>query len=84
MKVMISQPMNGRNPVEVMKERKELINKFNKMHIEVVDSYFRNDPESDNYNHPGLFYLAESIDIMGKVDAVYFVDNWREARRLQS
>lgn len=81
MKVMISQPMNGVNPSKIFEERKELIKKFNKMHIEVVDTYFRDEPEdTEGYNQPALYYLAESIDILGKVDAIYFVENWRSAR----
>ena len=40
MKVMISQPMNGRNQEEIKKERQDIIEKFNKMHIEVINTLF--------------------------------------------
>lgn len=33
MKVMISQPMNGRNQEDISKERQDIIENFNKMHI---------------------------------------------------
>ena len=36
--------------------------------------------EAVGYNHPGLFYLAKSIDAMANVDAVYFAENWSTAR----
>lgn len=40
MQVMISQPMNGRNQEEIKKERQDIIEKFNKMHIEVINTLF--------------------------------------------
>lgn len=38
------------------------------------------DPPQGMYNHEALYYIGKSIDVMGKVDAVYFVKDWREAR----
>ena len=40
MKVMISQPMKGRSEEEIKKERQNIIEKFNKMHIDVIDTLF--------------------------------------------
>lgn len=75
MKVIISQPMNGREYEDIKKERDEIAKKFEKMHIEVIDTLFKEDPdESEGYTQPGLFYLAETVDSMGKADAIYFVD----------
>ncbi len=48
------------------------------MHIEVENTYFKD--EAENYIHPGLFYLAKSINAMGNVDAVFFAKGWRLAR----
>lgn len=76
MKVLICQPMNGRNTEEILKERRKIIDNFNKLHIDVIDSYFTE--EVEGYNNPGLYYLAKTIDLMGKeADAVYFAEGWR-------
>lgn len=78
MKVMISQPMNGRSEVEIERERNEIIEKFNKMHIEVIDTYFEEEaPENCN---KGVYYLAKSIDAMKYIDALFMCKNWRLAR----
>lgn len=80
--VMISQPMNGRRNDDIKKEREETIKKFNDLHIDVIDSVIEETADPDTYNeyHPSLFYMAKSIEIMGKVDAVYFMKGWEDAR----
>ncbi len=78
MKIMISQPMKRRTNEEIKKERKEMVDKFNKLHIEVVDTFF--EEEAEGYNHVALYYIAKSVMEMAKVDAVYFADNWQNAR----
>lgn len=78
MKVMISQPMNGRSEEEIQRERNEIIEKFNKMHIEVIDTYFKKEaPENCN---KAVYYLAKSIDAMKDIDALFMCKNWRLAR----
>lgn len=78
MKIMISQPMNGRNEEEIKRERKEIIEKFNKMHIEVIDTYFEEEaPENCNQ---GVYYLAKSIEAMKDIDALFMCKNWQLAR----
>ena len=80
MKVMITQPMAGKNDADVKNIRDELIEKFKEMHIEVVDSFCTQDAPSDVYNPP-VYYLGRTIaNWMHSVDAVYFVDGWKEAR----
>ena len=80
MKVMISQPMAGKNDADVKAIRDELIEKFKRMHIEVVDSFCTQDASVEVYNPP-VYYLGKNIaNWMHSVDAVYFVDGWREAR----
>ena len=78
MKVMISQPMNGRNKEEIKKERQEIIEKFNKMHIEVINTLFTEEPPRDC--NEAIFYLAKSINAMKDIDALYMCDNWIGAR----
>ena len=79
MKVMISIPMNGRNESEVKEQKRKIKEAFAKLHIEVVNNIFMEDAPED-YNYPVLYYLAKSVEVIGKVDAVYFVEDWREAR----
>lgn len=80
MKVMISQPMNGRTEEQIRKERDKIEKEFNKMHIEVIDTLFIEEaPENCNI---AVYYLGKSISAMKNIDAIYMCDNWREARRL--
>lgn len=78
MKVMISQPMKNRTEEDIKQERKNIIEKFNNMHIEVIDTIFTEEaPESNN---AGVYYLGKSIQEMSKADALFMCDGWREAR----
>lgn len=80
MKVMISLPMNGRKDSEVIMRMKEIKEKFNKLHIEVVDSFI-NDPCPEETNHPNVYYLGRTIlNFLSNVDAVYFDEGWEQAR----
>ena len=81
MKVMISQPMNGRNEEEIKKERQDIIEKFNKMHIEVINTLFTEEAP-DNCN-VAVYYLGKSISAMKDIDALYMCNGWREARGCQ-
>ena len=47
MKVMISQPMAGKNDADVEAIRDELIEKFKRMHIEVVESFCTQDAPAE-------------------------------------
>ena len=78
MKVMISQPMRNRAEEDIKQERKNIIEKFNNMHIEVIDTIFTEEV-SEDYN-AGVYYLGKSIQEMSKVDALFMCDGWREAR----
>lgn len=78
MKVMISQPMNGRNEEEIKKERQDIIEKFNKMHIEVINTLF-NEEVPDNCN-AAVYYLGKSISAMKDIDALYMCNNWFNTR----
>lgn len=79
MKVMISQPMNGRKNIEIKQERQEIIEKFKKMHIEVVDTLFDYEITDENIN-AGIYYLADSLKELSKVDALYCTDGWEKSR----
>lgn len=78
MKVMISQPMNGRTGEQIKKERQEIVDKFNKMHIKVIDTLFTEEAPQDC--NVAVYYLGKSISAMKDIDALYMCDNWFNAR----
>ena len=78
MKVMISQPMKGKTEEQIRQERKAIIEKFNNMHIDVIDTIFTDEVPID-YN-AGVYFLGKSIKEMSKVDAIFMCNGWREAR----
>ena len=47
MKVMISQPMRGRKEEDIKKERESIVQRFNEMHIEVIDNLFTEEAPKD-------------------------------------
>lgn len=78
MKVMISQPMKNRTDEDILEERKHIVERFKNMHIEVVDTFFKE--EIPEYYNAGVYYLGKSIKELSKVDAIFMCDGWREAR----
>lgn len=74
MKVFISQPMNGKTNEEILDER----NKAAALYplAEIVDSFFRDAP----HDADPLWYLGESIKLIGEADVVYFCEGWEKAR----
>ena len=78
MRVMISQPMRGKTEEQIREERKAIIEKFNNMHIEVIDTIFTDEPPKDC--NVAVYYLGKSISAMKDIDAIYMDDGWREAR----
>ena len=79
MKVMISQPMINRNPEDILEERKNIVNKFNNMHIEVIDTFYTEDI-SEECNNDGVYLLGKSIKDMSKADALFMCEGWRDSR----
>lgn len=81
MKVMISQPMNGKLIEQIRKERTKVVKALERLDWEVVDTVFEEDaPEGCNF---AVYYLAKSIEVMSKVDAVMFMNGWHKARGCQ-
>lgn len=75
MKIMISQPMNGKTEKQIKDEREELVRKLVEEGHEVLDTIF----DFDCYASP-IFYLAKSIEVLDKADAVIFMKGWENAR----
>lgn len=81
MKMMISQPMNGKSNEQIRKERYSVVEKLENMGWKIVDTVFEEDvPEGCNF---AVYYLSKSIEIMSKVDAVMFMNGWHKARGCQ-
>lgn len=81
MKVMISIPMKGKTFSQIQEDMQKYIKEFEKLHIEVVNSIIDKDEFTlkEEYYTPGLYYIAKSIDLIGKVDAVFFAEGWRQS-----
>lgn len=78
MKVFISQPMRNRTQEDIMAERKAITEKFNAMHIDVIDTIFTEEAPED-YN-AGVYYLGKSVLKMAEADAIFMCEGWNEAR----
>ena len=78
MKIMISQPMNGKTEEQIIKERVDLVKELEEKGHEVVDTVFAEEPPKDC--DTAIYYLAKSIETIGKVDAVVFMKGWENAR----
>lgn len=89
MKVMISQPMQGKTEQEILEKRDAVTARLKLMGCEVVNTLFSN-PQIDVYivnatdkndikNMP-LNCLARSLRFMSYCDAVYFCKGWQDAR----
>lgn len=78
MKIMISQPMNGKSEMQIRKERRPIIKELEKQGFEVIDTIFTEEPPHDV--DEGIYFLAKSIEVMSKVDYVVFMNGWEKAR----
>lgn len=77
-KVMISQPMNGKTNEQIRRERENIVDKLEKSGYEVVDTIFAEETPKDC--DTALYYLSKSVEAIGKVDAVLFMNGWHKAR----
>lgn len=72
MKLFISQPMKDKTNEQINEERKQVISLF--PDAEVIDSFFKDAPARA---YP-LWYLGESIKLLGEADTVYFCKDWQK------
>ena len=78
---MISQPMKDISSDDILATREKAINTLEQFGYDVVDSYFADDGfVSDDTKNIPVAYLAKSIAIMAKCNAVYFCRGWETAR----
>lgn len=78
MKIMISQPMRGKSMEQIEAERKQLVEELEKQGHEVVNTIFAEESPKDC--DTAIFYLAKSIEAIGKVDCLVFMPGWKKAR----
>jgi len=78
MKIMISQPMNGKTNETIRNERESLIRKLRMEGHEVIDNILTG--EAPVASSEPIFYLGKSIELMSTVDAVIFMKGWENAR----
>lgn len=78
MKIMISQPMRGKTTEQIYAERKQLVEELEKQGHEVIDTIFAE--ETPKNCDTALYYLAKSIEAIGKVDGLVFMQGWEDAR----
>ena len=78
MKIMISQPMNGKKTEQIRKERAELVKELEKQGHEVLNTIYT-DEVPEGYD-ARIYYLSKSIRAIGKADAVVFMQGWEQAR----
>jgi len=79
MRVFISQPMVDKTDEEIEMERDRAISKLKEEFdepIEIIDSFFKDAPQDAT----PLWYLGESIKLLGNADAVYFCKGWEQYR----
>lgn len=74
-KLFISQPMNGKTNEQILEERQKAISSFDS-EVEVIDSFFKDAP----HDATPLWYLGESIKLLGDADVVYFCKDWEKYR----
>ena len=80
-KAMISQPMNGMSRDDILAARECATAFLTERGYDVEDTFFTDDGFiSDDTKNVSIAYLAKSIEVMSKCDAVYFCKGWANAR----
>lgn len=77
-KVFISQPMKGREEIDIINERDAAIAELEKQFGEPVEKVQSYSPANKN-GHP-LINLGMSIQCMAEADIAYFLEGWENAR----
>lgn len=78
---MISQPMKDLSDEDILATRETAIKVLGMLGYDVINSYFTDDSfVSEDTKHVPIVYLAKSIEVMAKCNAVYFCKGWQQAR----
>lgn len=73
-KVMLIQPMEGRNELDILKERNMIKDIMESNGCEVINTFFTEEPP-ENINKD-LYYLSKSVMVMAVADLVVLLPNW--------
>lgn len=78
-KIFVSLPMAGRSKAEIQAEQERLLNKAKDLlgePVEILESFLQDAPNGAT----PLWYLAQSVELLGCADYVVFASNWRTSR----
>lgn len=78
-KLFISQPMNGKTNEEILSVRKKAIEDTEAQigePVEALESFFQDAP----HEAAPLWFLGESLKLLGQADVAYFAFGWETAR----
>lgn len=79
MNVIISQPMKGLTEDQIRKNRAEAVTMLESEGHTVINTIFADTPPESA--EQALWHLGKALQAIASVDAVYFMDGWKEARR---
>lgn len=78
---MISQSMRNLSSEDIIAAREKATRTLEQFGYDVIDNFFTDDGfVSEDTKNVAVAYLAKSIDVMAKCNAVYFVNGWQTAR----
>ena len=78
-KLFIAQPMRDKTDEQIEAERNRAIENAKEVlgeEVEVIQSFFKGAP----HDATPLWYLGESIKLLGQADFVYFCKDWEKYR----
>ena len=78
MKIMISQPMAGKEYDAILREKEKTVRKLEAMGHTVADTVLTATPPEDG--HVSLWYLSWALEKMSQCDGVLFLHGWEYAR----
>ena len=77
MKLMISQPMNGKTTEQIVSERADLIRELEAEGHDVIVTVF---DECAPHGNQAIYYLSLAIKAMSNIDGVVFMRGWEKER----
>ncbi len=88
-RAMISQPMGGIKPSEIIRIRTRAFTWLQENGYSIENTLFTGEEYSNSelykqgVNNNGIYMLGKSLEAMSKVDTVYFCKGWDKARGCQ-
>ena len=82
-KLFVSLPMRGLNEREIRKRMnylKSLVELELKEEVILIDTFIKDEPDSEEINDIGLYFLGKSIEEMAYADIAIFANGWMKAR----